>query len=81
MWRRCSATGWPPARSTGATSSSRGDQFQPGDPYQFFLKGKGRQLLIHPRTYELLEFILIKLRDEGEDATFEYIRRELLGRK
>ena len=63
-----------------ASKVYRGDQFRQGDPYLFFLKGKGRQLLIHPNTYELLEFILIKLRDEGEDATFDYIRRELLGK-
>lgn len=64
-----------------ASKVYRGEAFQPGDPYEFFLKGKGRQLLIHPRTYALLEFILVKLRDEGEDAAFDYIRRELLGRK
>ena len=39
MWRRCSATGWPPARSTGVKD------FQPGDPYQFCHTGKtGRGL-------------------------------------
>ena len=63
-----------------ASKGYRGDKFEQGDPYKFFLRGKGRQLLIHPNTYELLEFILIKLRDEGEDATFDYIRRELLGK-
>ena len=63
-----------------ASKVYRGDQFEQGDPYKFFLRGKGRQLLIHPKTYELLELILIKLRDEGEDATFDYIRRELLGK-
>ena len=61
-----------------ASKVYRGDKFQQGDPYQFFLKGKGRQLLIHPNTYELLEVILLKLKDEGEDATFDYIRSELL---
>ena len=63
-----------------ASKVYRGDKFEQGDPYKFFLRGKGRQLLIHPNTYELLEFILLKLRDEGEDATFEYIRQELLGK-
>ena len=63
-----------------ASKVYRGDKFEQGDPYKFFLRGKGRQLLIHPNTYELLEFILLKLQDEGEDATFEYIRQELLGK-
>ena len=64
-----------------ASKVYRGKDFQPGDPYAFFLKGKGRRLLIHPATEALLEDILLKLRDEGEDAAFDYIRREVLGKK
>ena len=58
----------------------RGDDFSPGDPYEFFRHGKGRRLLLHPATEALLEVLLTKLRDEGEDAVFAYIRRELLGK-
>lgn len=58
----------------------RGEAFDPGDPYQFFLRGRNKRLLLHPATSALLEAILIKLRDEGEDAAFDYIRRELLGK-
>ena len=64
-----------------ASKVYRGKDFQPGDPYAFFLKGKGRRLLIHPATEALLEAILLKLRDEGEDAAFDYIRREVLGKQ
>ena len=64
-----------------ASKVYRGKDFQPGDPYAFFLKGKGRRLLLHPATEALLEDILLKLRDEGEDAAFDYIRREVLGKK
>ena len=64
-----------------ASKVYRGKDFQPGDPYAFFLKGKGRRLLIHPATEALLETILLKLRDEGEDAAFDYIRREVLGKQ
>ena len=38
-------------------------------------------LLMHPATSELLETILIVLRDQGEDAAFDYVRREVLGKK
>lgn len=63
-----------------ASKVYRGDDFSPGDPYEFFRHGKGRQLLLHPATEALLEVLLTKLRDEGEDAAFAYIRRELLGK-
>ena len=59
----------------------RGKDFDPGDPYKFFLRGKEKRLLIHPATSELLEKILIVLRDQGEDAAFDYVRREVLGKK
>ena len=57
-----------------ASKVYRGKDFNPGDPYQFYLRGKDRRLLIHPATAALLETMLLKLRDEGEDAAFAYIR-------
>ena len=63
-----------------ASKVYRQDAFDPADPYRFFLRGKDRQLLIHPATSALLESMLLKLRDEGEDAAFDYIRREILGK-
>lgn len=41
-----------------ASKVYRGDAFSPGDPYQFFLRGKGRRLLLHPATEALLETLL-----------------------
>ena len=35
--------------------------------------------LIHPDTQALLEQLLTMLKDEGEDATFAYIRAHVLG--
>ena len=64
-----------------ASKVYRGGDFDPGDPYKFFLRGKEKRLLIHPATSALLEKILLVLRDEGEDATFDYVRREVLGKK
>ena len=63
-----------------ASKVYRGKDFNPGDPYQFYLRGKDRRLLIHPATAALLETMLLKLRDEGEDAAFAYIRQEILGK-
>ena len=64
-----------------ASKVYRGKDFDPGDPYKFFLRGKEKRLLIHPATSALLEKILIVLRDQGEDAAFDYVRREVLGKK
>ena len=64
-----------------ASKVYRGQDFRPGDPYQFFQYGKKKLLLMHPATSELLETILIVLRDQGEDAAFDYVRREVLGKK
>ena len=38
-----------------ASKVYRGADFEPGDPYRFYLRGKDRRLLIHPATAELLE--------------------------
>ena len=64
-----------------ASKVYKGKDFAPGDPYSFFEKGKGRRLLLHPATAALLEEILITLRDQGEDAAFDYVRREVLGKR
>ena len=61
-----------------ASKVYRGKDFRQGDPYDFFLYGKQKRLLMHPATSALLEKILLVLRDEGEDAAFDYVRREVL---
>lgn len=61
-----------------ASKVYRGDAFKPGDPYRFYQFGKDKRLLLHPETAELLEYLLIKLKDEGEDAAFQYIKHEVL---
>ena len=63
-----------------ASKVYRGKDFTTADPYNFYLKGKGRRLLLHPSTEKLLETILITLRDEGEDAAFDFVRHEVLGK-
>ena len=63
-----------------ASKVYRGKDFRQGDPSDFFLYGKQTRLLMHPATSALLEKILLVLRDEGEDAAFDYVRREVLGK-
>ncbi len=63
-----------------ASKIYRGKDFRPGDPYDFFMRGQGYHLLLHPATAALLQEILRFLRDEGEDAAFDFVRREVLGK-
>ena len=44
---------------------------------EYYEKGKARHIL-HPDSRELLERLLHMLAQEGEDATMDYIRREVL---
>ena len=59
----------------------RGKDFRLSDPYQFFQRSMQKRILISPETAAELEVMLVKLRDEGEDAAFDYIRREVLGKR
>lgn len=58
----------------------RGKDFRLSDPYQFFQRSMQKRILISPETAAELEVMLVKLRDEGEDAAFDYIRKEVLGK-
>ena len=47
---------------------------------EYFEKGKGKYMM-HPKTCQLLESMLRHLAEHGEEATNEYIRREILKNK
>ena len=49
-------------------------------PLEYYENGKSIHIL-HPNTRELLERLLTMLAEEGEKATYEYIRREVLKNK
>lgn len=63
-----------------ASRTYRKDAFDPADPYRFFQRSMKKFILISPETAALLESMLLKLRDEGEDAAFAYIKHEVLGK-
>ena len=56
-----------------ASKIYKGDSYKDSDPYDYFMGGKDCRF-IHPETSDLLEKLLIMLRDEGEDKTFAYLR-------
>lgn len=63
-----------------ASKTYRGKAYRDGDPLDYYLASRDHYL-IHPNTRALLERLLGMLAEEGEDSTFAYIRREVLGRR
>ena len=71
---RTRATAPPGSITRGGTSR---ELYQDSDPWDYYERSKGHYL-IHPETQALLEKMLLLLRDEGEEAAFAFIRREVL---
>ncbi len=57
-----------------------GDRYTDRYALDYFLRGKARRV-IHPETSELLERLLTMLAEQGEDATFAYLRDLVRHRK
>ena len=57
----------------------RGKAFNNADPWEFFQHSKTHTIL-NQKTADLLESMLVKLRDEGENAAFSYIRNDILNK-
>lgn len=55
------------------------DTYCDADPYRYFLRTKEHAIL-NKKTSDLLESMVRKLKDEGEDAAFDYIRHDVLGK-
>jgi len=60
-----------------ASKTYRGEKYTQRDPWDYYEKSRDHYIL-HPETRALLEKLLTILRDQGEEAAFEYIRREVL---
>ena len=60
-----------------ASKTYRGSAYCDRDPYDYYMRARDHYLL-HPTTRALLEAMLTKLQDEGEEAVFSYIRTNIL---
>ncbi len=60
-----------------ACMTYEGKKYTPASPYNYFAKSRER-LLMHPETERQLSYLLEMLRDQGEEATFRYIRSSVL---
>ena len=56
----------------------QGEKYTDASALNYYLNSKERNLM-HPQTQQELEYILTMLRDEGDVATFAYLRRLLKG--
>ena len=56
-----------------ASKIYNGKDYTDEDPFTYFLRIRGKHRM-HPETEELLEELLVMLRDRGESETFAYIR-------
>ncbi len=56
-----------------ASKIYQGKNYKNSHPYEYFDMGRNNRL-IHEETSDILEKLLLMLRDEGEEATFLYIR-------
>ena len=60
----------------------QGDAYTDASAWQYYESGlRVNTMIMHPKTRELLETMLHMLAEKGEEATFAYIRREVLGKK
>ena len=60
-----------------ASKNYNKDAYTDRMPLEYFQKGKAKALL-HPESAALLEKLLTMLAEQGEDKTFDYIKREIL---
>lgn len=60
-----------------ASKTYRKEAYQDSDPYDYYVRSKDHYLL-HHNTQKLLEFLLMMLKEKGEEETFRYIREKVL---
>lgn len=63
-----------------ASKNYQKEAYRDDSAWNYYNRGKAH-LVMHPEVRELLETLLIMLAEQGEDATYDYIRREVLKNK
>lgn len=63
-----------------ACKTYQGADYTDGSAFTYFLHSRDRELM-HPQLRQQLHFLLTKLRDDGEKATFQYLRSHVLAGK
>ncbi len=63
-----------------ASKIYRGKEYTRHDPLAYYEGGKADRMM-HEETRKLLEYLLHMLDEKGEQATFSYLRRKVVGKK
>ena len=58
----------------------KGKEYTSASAYEYFIHSYERKWM-HPQTQRELEFLLIMLRDDGEEAIFRYLKNHVLAGK
>lgn len=56
------------------------DKYTDSSPLEYFMQAKNRRI-IHPKTSDLLEGMLVMLSEKGEMETFAYIKKNIIKKK
>ena len=56
-----------------ASKTYQGKNYTDSHPLEYYSRAKTR-IIMHPKTAELLEKLLVMLKEKGEKETFKYIR-------
>ena len=62
-----------------ASKVYKGKDYTDASPWEYYDRGRDHYVL-HPETRKLLEYMLLTLRDKGEDEAFRVLKKEVLGR-
>ncbi len=63
-----------------ASKTYQGAAYTDASPWEYYQRSREHYLL-HPESQELLERLLLLLREQGEEATFRHIREEVLNQR
>ena len=63
-----------------ACMTYQGSAYTPASAWEYYARSRERKLM-HPKLQRELEFLLLMLRDEGEEATFRYMKENVLKNK
>ena len=59
-----------------ACKAYNGTAYTPADPWSYYVRTRHRAVM-HPDTRAVLEYTLVLMRDQGEEAAFAYVRKLL----
>ena len=59
-----------------ASKIYNGEHYTQADSWEYYERGK-QYAILHPESRKLLEKLLYMLKEEGEEKTFEYIRKNI----